>query len=224
MRVGFARDVLDELERRKRRLGILGYDDLLTRLAAALADARRPGPASGCAAAGRIVMVDEFQDTDPVQWKVLDAAFDGHATVVLIGDPKQAIYAFRGGDIATYLQARGVADEPADPRHQLAQRPAAGRHASRWCSRGAPLGHEDIVVHPVEAHHQGHRLAGAPHPRAVPAAGGDAREVRPHRHPHHPDGPRCASTSPATSPPTSRRCWPAGRRTTAARCRPATSR
>ena len=57
----------------------------------------------------QIVLVDEFQDTDPVQWQVLDRAFSGHATMVLIGDPKQAIYAFRGGDVVTYLQAAGTA-------------------------------------------------------------------------------------------------------------------
>ena len=62
-----------EVERRKRRRGILGYDDLLSRLADALEDRRRAGPRSGCAGAGRIVLVDEFQDTDPVQWEVLDA-------------------------------------------------------------------------------------------------------------------------------------------------------
>ena len=56
-----------------------------------------------------IVMVDEFQDTDPVQWQVIDCAFSGHSTVILIGDPKQAIYAFRGGDIVTYLQAADTA-------------------------------------------------------------------------------------------------------------------
>ena len=57
-------------------------------------------------------MVDEFQDTDPVQWQVIERAFAGHATVVLIGDPKQAIYAFRGGDIVTYLEAARRADQP----------------------------------------------------------------------------------------------------------------
>src|ERR1700704_6147848 len=68
--VGFARDVQAELETRKRRRGILGYDDLLTRLADAL-------KADGSAAQARmhqrwpIVMVDEFQDTDPVQWRVI---------------------------------------------------------------------------------------------------------------------------------------------------------
>ena len=102
--IEFAKDVLAELDARKRRLGILGYDDLLIRLADALeADdslaqirMHRRWP---------IVMVDEFQDTDPVQWRVIDRAFSGRSTVILIGDPKQAIYAFRGGDIITYLKA-----------------------------------------------------------------------------------------------------------------------
>ena len=53
----------------------------------------------------RIVLVDEFQDTDPVQWEILRRAFHGHATLILIGDPKQAIYAFRGADVFSYLDA-----------------------------------------------------------------------------------------------------------------------
>ena len=54
-----------------------------------------------------VVLVDEFQDTDPVQWDIMHRAFgEGGATLVLIGDPKQAIYAFRGADVHAYLQAR----------------------------------------------------------------------------------------------------------------------
>ena len=56
----------------------------------------------------QVVLVDEFQDTDPVQWQVLDRAFTGHATMVLIGDPKQAIYAFRGGDVDDLPPGRGA--------------------------------------------------------------------------------------------------------------------
>nr|MDT0525315.1 UvrD-helicase domain-containing protein [Streptomyces sp. DSM 41633] len=100
IRLGFARAVLAELEIRKRRRGVLGYDDLLTRLAGALA---AEGSAARVRMAQRwpIVMVDEFQDTDPVQWQVIERAFSGRSTLILIGDPKQAIYAFRGGDIDT---------------------------------------------------------------------------------------------------------------------------
>ena len=68
-----------------------------------------------------IVMVDEFQDTDPVQWKVIDRAFTDRSTLILIGDPKQAIYAFRGGDIVTYLKAAETAGVQTDARQELAQ-------------------------------------------------------------------------------------------------------
>ena len=88
VRVELATAVLTELERRKRRLGILGYDDLLTRLATALEDDDAPAR-SRMHGRWRIVMIDEFQDTDPVQWEVIEAAFVGHATVVLIGDPSR---------------------------------------------------------------------------------------------------------------------------------------
>jgi exodeoxyribonuclease V beta subunit len=160
VRVEFAQGVVTEMEHRKRRLGILGYDDLLTRLATVLEDPDAPAR-HRMRRRWPVVMVDEFQDTDPVQWKVIDAAFNGVSTLVLIGDPKQAIYAFRGGDITTYLQASQTAG----------QRRTLG---TNWRSDqplvdtlqvvlgGARLGHEDIVVREVTAHHQGSRLSGAP--------------------------------------------------------------
>jgi exodeoxyribonuclease V beta subunit len=107
-RVSFAEAVRAELDLRKRRLGILSYDDLLSQLADALHD-EDGAAAQRMRARWSIVLVDEFQDTDPVQWQVLDRAFSGHATMVLIGDPKQAIYAFRGGDVTTYLEAAATA-------------------------------------------------------------------------------------------------------------------
>src|SRR4051794_11977624 len=107
-RVSFANAVRAEMDRRKRRLGVLSYDDLLSQLADALAAPRSPA-AERMRHRWQIVLVDEFQDTDPVQWQVLDRAFSGHATIVLIGDPKQAIYAFRGGDVTTYLTAAATA-------------------------------------------------------------------------------------------------------------------
>lgn len=158
--VRFARDVLDELEVRKRRKGILGYDDLLSRLAEALEADDSPAQLR-MHQRWPIVMVDEFQDTDPVQWRVIDRAFTRRSTLILIGDPKQAIYAFRGGDIVTYLSAASKAD-------------VQKTLATNWRSdealvnrlqavlRGAQLGHEKIVVHDVAAKHEGSRLAGAP--------------------------------------------------------------
>ena len=103
-----------EVQRRKRLRRLVSYDDQLTRLADSLTD-----PVSGTAACERlrsrfrVALVDEFQDTDPVQWEILRHAFHGHRTLVLIGDPKQAIYAFRGADVMTYLQAAAAADTTA---------------------------------------------------------------------------------------------------------------
>jgi exodeoxyribonuclease V beta subunit len=173
-RVEFAEGVRAEVERRKRRLGILSYDDLLSRLAAALADPDAPARAR-MRQRWRIVLVDEFQDTDPVQWQVLDRAFSGHATMVLIGDPKQAIYAFRGGDVVTYLQAAATATT----RETLGTnwRTDAGLlDRLQVVLRGAALGHPEIVVHDVQASHREGRLTGAPHPapfriRRVPRSG-----------------------------------------------------
>ncbi|SDE06065.1 UvrD-helicase domain-containing protein [Nocardioides lianchengensis] len=161
-RVRFAQAVRTELDRRKRRLGVLSYDDLLSQLAAALAD-EDGAAAQRMRARWRIVLVDEFQDTDPVQWQVLDRAFNGHATMVLIGDPKQAIYAFRGGDVTTYLRAAATAAR----QQTLAVNWRSDQPLLEGFQRllaGAALGDDRIVVRDVEAHHSGSRLVGAPVP------------------------------------------------------------
>jgi len=161
VRIEFAKAVLAELEIRKRRRRILGYDDLLTRLAGAL-DAQDSPARQRMSQRWPIVMVDEFQDTDPVQWRVIDHAFSGVSTLVLIGDPKQAIYAFRGGDIVTYLKAAQTAGQ----KQTLGVNwRSDGALVSRLQAvlRGAELGDPRIVVHDVEAHYSGSRLASAPH-------------------------------------------------------------
>ena len=96
---------LQELARRRRRRGVITFAGLLAAM----------DPGDGVAdwllplqQRYRAVMVDEFQDTDPVQWRLLQRAFgDGERHLLLmVGDPKQAIYRFRGGDLATYVAAR----------------------------------------------------------------------------------------------------------------------
>ena len=87
---------------------MLSYDDLLSQLADALAELDAPARAR-MRRRWKFVLIDEFQDTDPVQWQVFQRAFADSTTMVLIGDPKQAIYAFRGGDIVTYLAAADAA-------------------------------------------------------------------------------------------------------------------
>ena len=142
------------------------YDDLLTRL-----DATLEGPGGDAAAGARcatrygVVLVDEFQDTDPVQWDILRRAFaDGGVTLVLIGDPKQAIYAFRGADVYAYLDAARAAGDARDARGQLAQRPGSRRRLRRALRRrpARPRGHRlPARVRAAEANRRP-RLSGAP--------------------------------------------------------------
>ncbi|KRF37438.1 UvrD-helicase domain-containing protein [Nocardioides sp. Soil805] len=161
-RVRFALDVLAEIDVRKRRLGVLSYDDLLVQLADALAEEDAPARAR-MRHRWKVVLIDEFQDTDPVQWQVFDRAFTGAATMVLIGDPKQAIYAFRGGDIVTYLRAAETAGETQTLGVNYRSDEALLSRLQALL-RSAELGDERIVVHPVEASHPGSRLEGAGDP------------------------------------------------------------
>ncbi|CAN5798634.1 exodeoxyribonuclease V subunit beta [soil metagenome] len=151
-----------EVEARKRQRRLRDYDDLLTRLRDAMLDAERGEAARHRVRERyRVVMVDEFQDTDPVQWQILRLAFHGHTTLVLIGDPKQAIYAFRGGDVVTYLSA----SQQAATHQTLAKNWRSDEALLGGLSAvfgGAALGHPDIAVRPVAAAWPGRRLTGAP--------------------------------------------------------------
>jgi exodeoxyribonuclease V beta subunit len=175
-RVGFATEVRAEVERRKLTGRLFTYDDMLTRLRDALADPRwGEAAAERLRSRYRVVMVDEFQDTDPVQWDILRRAFAGHATLVLIGDPKQAIYAFRGADVFSYLEAREVAGTVRTLATNW-RSDAALVEALGTVMEGAALGDPRIVVRPVAAHHGERRLRG-PHRVAPPPL---RLRVRPH--------------------------------------------
>ncbi|TDE99169.1 exodeoxyribonuclease V subunit beta [Occultella glacieicola] len=164
-RARFAQAVRAELERRKRRLQVMHYNDLLTQLAGALAVPDSLA-AQRMRTRWKVVLVDEFQDTDPIQWQVLERAFAGHATMVLIGDPKQAIYAFRGGDVVTYLKAAAHAqDRRTLPTNHRSDAPVVD--ALQGMLRGAALGDTEIAVVPVRARRQGSRLHGLPRPGPV---------------------------------------------------------
>lgn len=150
LRVRFAAGVRREVAARKRSRRAVGFDDLLIVLRDALT-----APVAGEVACDRlrrrysVVLVDEFQDTDAVQWEILQRAFHGVCPLVLIGDPKQAIYAFRGADVSSYLAAVDVAGRTATlgTNHRSDPRVLRGVHA---LLRGAALGDERIVVRDVE--------------------------------------------------------------------------
>jgi len=99
-----------ELAQRKRCGGQQTYDDLLADLARALASPAGPRLVDNLRARYRIALVDEFQDTDPLQLRIFSRVFGTDAApLVFVGDPKQAIYGFRGADVFAYLQARAGA-------------------------------------------------------------------------------------------------------------------
>lgn len=89
----------------------MGFNDLLTGLDDALHGSNGMRLAEIIRRQFPVALIDEFQDTDPVQYRIFDAVYhveenNPDTALILIGDPKQAIYAFRGADIHTYLAAR----------------------------------------------------------------------------------------------------------------------
>ena len=258
MRARLAQAARDELDRRKREASILTYDDLLTRLRDALRGPGGDDVAARLRARHRVVLVDEFQDTDPIQWEIMRRAFgdgppapvpgagavvavgeapagsqarsaasgaddvthrdiagspsdagltpggangqpaaDGEQAagtaavprigaddpshgpegveatdesarrspitraLVLIGDPKQAIYAFRGADVYAYLDAAQGAERRTLRTNHRSDGPLL--RALERLFRSARLGHEDIVFRHVDPapDHDRARLHGA---------------------------------------------------------------
>ena len=104
-----------EVEKRLLQRAEMGFDDLLTQLDKALDPALSGEHADHLANGLRrefpVALIDEFQDTDPVQYRIFDRIYrveqnSLETALIMIGDPKQAIYSFRGADIHTYLAAR----------------------------------------------------------------------------------------------------------------------
>lgn len=97
---------------RKKEMRVMSFGDMLVLVHDALT-----GPGGGTLAAGlrqayQAALIDEFQDTDPLQYDILRLIYEGtDLPVVFVGDPKQAIYSFRGGDITTYFRATATIPE-----------------------------------------------------------------------------------------------------------------
>ncbi|MBT1729195.1 exodeoxyribonuclease V subunit beta [Enterobacter quasimori] len=101
-------EIREAVAREKRRRGELGFDDMLSRLDAALCSENGEALAAAIRTRFPVAMIDEFQDTDPQQYRIFRRIWrqQPDTALLLIGDPKQAIYAFRGADIFTYMKAR----------------------------------------------------------------------------------------------------------------------
>lgn len=150
--------------RRKQQLGIMSFSDLLHHVDRALDGSQSQMLLSRLRERYRVAMVDEFQDTDPVQYRIFrrifhrpDAGGDSDfRSFVVIGDPKQSIYRFRGADIHSYLQATD--ETPAEHRHTLetnwrSDKPLVDAVQAVFASRPQPFVYDNIPLPDVKARH-----------------------------------------------------------------------
>jgi exodeoxyribonuclease V beta subunit len=109
----FGPPVEERLRARKRAAGQYDFDDMLVLVEEALRGPRGAELAAALRRRYRLAIIDEFQDTDPVQWAIFRAIFlegggNDRRPLYVVGDPKQAIYGFRGADVSTYDEARAA--------------------------------------------------------------------------------------------------------------------
>jgi exodeoxyribonuclease V beta subunit len=142
-----------ELALRKARDNVFSFDDLLQKLHEALSGPGGSAFARTVAQKYPAALIDEFQDTDPLQFEIFKAIYNERSLLFLIGDPKQAIYSFRGADVFTYMDA--AADSP------LAHHTLGVNHRSTpklikavntiFCRAQKPFIFEAISFQPVNA-------------------------------------------------------------------------
>lgn len=173
----FVADAAHTLERNQRRIALVhractwartrrgqlltqraqqGFDDLIRDVDAALRGPNGASFAQRLRHQFRAALVDEFQDTDPRQWSIFRELFatdapDSERALFLIGDPKQSIYRFRGGDVFTYLAASEHAKEKYDLTRNFRSRPSVLRAVQALFELGgdAAFAQEGIAFTPV---------------------------------------------------------------------------
>ncbi len=111
LKVVFLDYVKNELRRRKRARNIRAFDDLLEDMYRSIHGGGGQGLVTSIRGKFHAALIDEFQDTDSLQYGIFTGIFAGPDHILyLIGDPKQAIYRFRGADIFAYMKAASRAD------------------------------------------------------------------------------------------------------------------
>jgi exodeoxyribonuclease V beta subunit len=110
-RLHAAATVAQRLLQLKRQSSSFGFADMLQRLNTALSGENGTRLRERILTQYPVILIDEFQDTSPLQYQIFDQIYqtqtnDPHSALLLIGDPKQSIYGFRGADIYSYMKAR----------------------------------------------------------------------------------------------------------------------
>ena len=135
-----------ELPARKQRKNIQFFDDLLTRLASSLQKAGGEDLVKSVQDRYKAALIDEFQDTDPVQYAIFRSVFSREGSILfLIGDPKQAIYSFRGADLFAYLKAASHVDSRYTLTHNWRSEPGLIRAVNEiFSQRRKPFVYDEI--------------------------------------------------------------------------------
>ena len=155
LRVHLASELQSEVAERLSKRGLMSFDELISRLSNGLQSERGEELKNNIREQFRVALIDEFQDTDGAQWHIFSACFARSTHYLyLIGDPKQAIYKFRGADIYSYFQAREKSDYHLSLDKNYRSHPYLVDHVnSLFTSRPDPFffDQDKIGYHPVQA-------------------------------------------------------------------------
>ena len=149
-------DARSRLAMLKRQRRIQTYDDMIDGVADAFSGDHGDALANALRGQYAVALVDEFQDTDARQWAIFDRVFGSGSpgpALFLIGDPKQAIYGFRGGDVHAYLAAADKAENAPSLSHNFRSRPSLLKAIGVLYANAGDKAFVDerIAFHPVEA-------------------------------------------------------------------------
>ncbi|GAB1409559.1 exodeoxyribonuclease V subunit beta [Desulfovibrionales bacterium] len=150
LRYLFVTGLETELDRRKAQRNVQGYDDLLRQMHQAVLGPQADQVVAAARSQYQAALIDEFQDTDALQYHIFTTLFGGQdQSLFLIGDPKQAIYSFRGADIHTYLHAARKCTYSATLGVNYRSSPELIQAVNQIFSGPRPFIHADISYQPV---------------------------------------------------------------------------
>ncbi len=141
----------EQLDKALQQNHSVSFDQLISRLSAALAGDKGRLLVKEIQQRFKVALIDEFQDTDHLQWQIFSQIFTPPHYLYLIGDPKQAIYKFRGADIFTYFAARDQAQHHYTLLHNWRSHPQLVAAVNRLFQRPAPFLSGQLPFHAVQA-------------------------------------------------------------------------
>ncbi len=182
LKVRLIKEARQSLDEKKRDQSLLFFDDLLLQVHGALQSRSETGLVRALRESYRAALVDEFQDTDALQYDIFTRLFgDESALLFMIGDPKQAIYSFRGADLFSYLEAkRSTSHQYTLSRNWRATQPLIQAINALFGSHPLPFGDDQIGYIPaVAAEPEGDPVNGAPFQLWYLGSGDEQGLIRP---------------------------------------------